>query len=104
MRLSLFAVALGAVTSVSARQFSYDAPAGRSTGRRVNRRPDEAWQHVVKGADVASGRSLGEDSILTNFNLRANKVDPASLGVDTVKQISGYLDNEEEDKHLFYCQ
>jgi cathepsin A (carboxypeptidase C) len=26
------------------------------------------------------------------------------LGVDKVKQYSGYLDDEEEDKHLFYCE
>ncbi|AOW03211.1 Alpha/Beta hydrolase protein [Yarrowia lipolytica] len=28
--------------------------------------------------------------------------DPSSLGVDTVQQYSGYVDIEEEDKHLFY--
>ncbi|KAK6460884.1 carboxypeptidase Y precursor [Scheffersomyces coipomensis] len=30
------------------------------------------------------------------------KSTPESLGVDTVKQYSGYLDVEEEDKHFFY--
>jgi len=30
------------------------------------------------------------------------KVDPSKLGVDTVKQYSGYLDDEKNDKHLFY--
>ena len=25
-------------------------------------------------------------------------------GVDKVKQYSGYLDDDEEDKHLFYCE
>jgi cathepsin A (carboxypeptidase C) len=36
--------------------------------------------------------------------MRVKKVDPAALGVDKVKQYSGYLDDEEEDKHLFYCE
>jgi hypothetical protein len=31
-------------------------------------------------------------------------VDPSKLGVDPgVKQYSGYLDDNENDKHLFYC-
>ena len=31
-------------------------------------------------------------------------MDPSSLGVDPdVKQMSGYLDDNENDKHLFYC-
>ncbi|KAH6888705.1 Alpha/Beta hydrolase protein [Thelonectria olida] len=73
------------------------------------RRPDSHWDHVVKGADVQSvwvnkngepHREVGGK--LDNYNLRAKKVDPAKLGVDDTKQYSGYLDDEEEDKHLFY--
>ncbi|KAH7329252.1 carboxypeptidase Y precursor [Stachybotrys elegans] len=74
------------------------------------RRPDSHWDHIVKGADVQdiwvqdengeSRRKIGGQ--LENFNLRARKVDPSSLGVDTVKQYAGYLDNEADDKHLFY--
>merc|ERR1711981_497706 len=41
-----------------------------------------------------------EEMSKANFWTRA--VDPSKLGVDTVKQYSGYLDDEEEDKHLFY--
>lgn len=41
---------------------------------------------------------------LANYNLRANKMDPSKLGVDKVKQYSGYLDDEAQDKHLFYCK
>lgn len=40
-----------------------------------------------------------------NYGLRVNRhadSDPASLGVDTVKQWSGYFDLNEEDKHLFF--
>jgi cathepsin A (carboxypeptidase C) len=41
---------------------------------------------------------------LEQYNLRGKKVDPSKLGVDTVKQYSGYLDDEANDKHLFYCK
>lgn len=45
------------------------------------------------------------DGDLEAYNLRAKKVDPSKLGVDPdVKQYSGYLDDEENDKHLFYCR
>ena len=76
------------------------------------RKPDHTWDYVVKGADVQSvwiENSAGEkereiDGKLEQYNLRAKKVDPSSLGVDKVKQYSGYLDDEENDKHLFYCE
>lgn len=76
------------------------------------RRPDSEWDYVVKGADVQSvwvENKSGEkereiDGKLEQYNLRAKKVDPSSLGIDTVTQYSGYLDDEEEDKHLFYCK
>ncbi|ODV72469.1 carboxypeptidase C PRC1 CYBJADRAFT_152644 [Cyberlindnera jadinii NRRL Y-1542] len=38
---------------------------------------------------------------LPNYTLRG-KHTPESLGIDTVKQYSGYLDIEDEDKHFFY--
>lgn len=73
------------------------------------RRPDSHWDHVVKGADVQGlwAETNGEkhrqiSGRLDNYNLRAKSVDPSKLGVDKVKQYSGYLDDEEEDKHLFY--
>jgi cathepsin A (carboxypeptidase C) len=76
------------------------------------RRPDSKWDHIVKGADVQSIWVQGEDGEshrkvggkLESYNLRAKKVDPSKLGVDDVKQYSGYLDDEENDKHLFYCK
>jgi len=76
------------------------------------RKPDSKWDYVVKGADVQSvwiENAKGEkerevDGRLESYNLRAKKVDPVKLGVDTVKQYSGYLDDEENDKHLFYCR
>ncbi|KAG7290774.1 hypothetical protein NEMBOFW57_000777 [Staphylotrichum longicolle] len=68
------------------------------------------WDHVVKGADVqkmwvqgANGESHRQvDGRLENFNLRVKSVDPSKLNVDSVKQYSGYLDDEANDKHLFY--
>jgi cathepsin A (carboxypeptidase C) len=76
------------------------------------RKPDSTWDYVVKGADVqsvwienANGEKEREiDGKLDTYNLRAKKVDPSKLGVDTVKQYSGYLDDDENDKHLFYCE
>lgn len=69
------------------------------------------WDHVVKGADVQKLWVQGEsgedhrqvDGKLADFNLRVKAVDPSKLGVDKVKQYSGYLDDEANDKHLFYC-
>ncbi|KAI1647599.1 Alpha/Beta hydrolase protein [Daldinia loculata] len=73
------------------------------------RRPDSEWDHVIKGADVQAmwvetdgvkHRKVGGS--LEAYNLRAKNVDPSELGVDKVKQYSGYLDDEANDKHLFY--
>jgi cathepsin A (carboxypeptidase C) len=76
------------------------------------RRPDSEWLNIVRGVDVESlwtENAYGEterelDGKLSKYNLRVKKPDPASLGVDKVKQYSGYLDDEEEDKHFFYCK
>ncbi len=37
-----------------------------------------------------------------NHQLRVKKTNPEILGLDTVKQYTGYIDVVEEDKHLFY--
>jgi cathepsin A (carboxypeptidase C) len=78
---------------------------------KPHRRRDD-WDHVVKGADVqkvwvqdADGESHREvDGRLENYNMRVKSVDPSKLGIDSVKQYSGYLDDEANDKHLFYCE
>ena len=80
--------------------------------KAYTRKPDSAWDHIMKGADIQSvwvennqGQQERElDGKLDAYNLRTKKVDPSKLGVDTVKQYSGYLDDEENDKHLFYCR
>ncbi|KAM3422833.1 Carboxypeptidase [Cercospora zeina] len=81
-----------------------------STPKKHSRKHEREWDFVTKGEEIEqmfSVNSKGEkqreiDGQLEQFNLRTKKVDPKSLGVDTVKQYSGYLDNEEDDKHLFY--
>jgi cathepsin A (carboxypeptidase C) len=76
------------------------------------KRPHGEWDYITKGEDVQSkwvvnAQGVKEreiDGKLSNYNMRTRKVDPEILGVDKVKQYSGYLDDEEEDKHLFYCR
>ncbi|KAF2767887.1 cpy like protein carboxypeptidase [Teratosphaeria nubilosa] len=71
---------------------------------------DKKWDYIMSGKtiqDVWVTNEDGEkereiDGNLEAFRLRTKKVDPKSLGVDKVKQYSGYLDNDEDDKHLFY--
>lgn len=91
---------------------SFDKASFFSTPKPHTRKADREWDHIVKGADVqsvwvenAQGDKEREiDGKLENYNLRVKKVDPSSLGVDKVKQYSGYLDDDDEDKHLFYCE
>lgn len=74
------------------------------------RKSDSSWDKVTRGSDVqrtwvhvdnvAMHREIDGD--LESYSMRSKKVDAAKLGVDKVKQYSGYLDDDEEDKHLFY--
>jgi len=91
---------------------SFEKAAFFSQPKPHARKQDSEWDHIIKGADIQSvwvenehGEKEREiDGKLENFSLRSKKVDPSVLGVDHVKQYSGYLDDEEEDKHLFYCE
>lgn len=91
---------------------SFEKAAFFSPPKPHTRKQDSEWDHIVKGADIQSvwvenenGEKEREiDGRLEQYSLRAKKVDPSVLGVDKVKQYSGYLDDEEEDKHLFYCE
>ena len=83
-----------------------------SAPKSHKRRPDSHWDHIIRGADVQSvwvenengERERDIDGRLNAYDLRAKGVDPGLLGVDPeVKQYSGYLDDTENDKHLFYC-
>jgi cathepsin A (carboxypeptidase C) len=91
---------------------AFDTGSWFSTPKPHKRRPDHTWDHVVKGAEVqklwvqdSNGESRRKvDGRLEDYNLRAKSVDPSKLGIDKVKQYSGYLDDEANDKHLFYCK
>lgn len=83
-----------------------------SLPKKHRRRPDNHWDHITRGADIQSVWVENEngdqereiDGKLEAFDLRTKKVDPTSLGVDPgVQQYSGYLDDNDNDKHLFYC-
>jgi len=82
-----------------------------SSPKKHRRRPDHEWDHIIRGADVqnvwvtnAQGDKERQlDGKLESYDLRVKAVDPSSLGVDPgVKQYSGYLDDNDNDKHLFY--
>ena len=84
-----------------------------SLPKKHTRRADHEWDHILRGSDVQSvwvTNEKGEkerelDGKLETYDLRVKKVDPSALGVDPgVKQYSGYLDDNENDKHLFYCK
>jgi cathepsin A (carboxypeptidase C) len=74
------------------------------------RKADGYWDFHTSGEEIQSVWVTNEngeqereiDGNLEAFKLRTKKVDPRKLGVDDVKQYSGYIDNEEDDKHLFY--
>jgi len=81
--------------------------------KKHTRRPNSYWDHVTSGANIQSvwvenadgEREQEIDGRLEDYSLRTKKVDPSELGVDPdVKQYSGYLDDDKEDKHLFYCK
>jgi cathepsin A (carboxypeptidase C) len=90
----------------------YDNIPFLSIPKKHTRRPDSHWDHIVRGQDVqsvwvenANGEKEREiEGNLETYDLRVKKVDPGSLNIDPdVKQYSGYLDDNENDKHLFYC-
>lgn len=78
-----------------------------SSPKKHTRRPNSHWDHIIKGSDLPSafttktGASKSRDN-LDAYSMRVKAVDPSQLGIDTVKQYSGYLDDDETDKHLFY--
>ncbi|EEY20589.1 carboxypeptidase Y [Verticillium alfalfae VaMs.102] len=72
------------------------------------RKPDSAWDHVVKGAEIHDlwGREGGRREAPPvqrpprELQPPRQEGDPSKLGIDKVKLYSGYLDDEENDKHL----
>lgn len=39
-----------------------------------------------------------------NTGQYVDKFDPSKLGIDAVKQYSGYINDQDTDKHHFYCK
>ena len=83
-----------------------------SQPKKHTRKHDSYWDYITRGADVQSvwvENTKGEkerelDGQLEDYDLRSRSVDPGALGVDpNVTQFSGYLDDNANDKHLFYC-
>lgn len=82
----------------------------QSPPSKATRKPASYWDHISHGTDLASLRTTDANGQshrkisgdLENYTLRTRSVDPSKLGVDKVKQYSGYLDDNEQDKHLFY--
>jgi cathepsin A (carboxypeptidase C) len=75
--------------------------------KKHTRRASHEWDHIVHGQDiqVALTEEGEKDQTLHSYDLRIKKVDPSVLQVDPgVKQYSGYLDDNADDKHLFYCK
>ena len=83
-----------------------------SSPKSHKRKHDSEWDYIVRGEEIQSvwvKDNRGErrrkiDGKLANYDMRIKAVDPTALGVDSVKQYSGYLDDKEDDKHLFYCE
>ena len=82
-----------------------------SAPKKHRRRPASHWDFITAGhgLQATSLEDAGEqgesqiDGHLSPYTLRTKAVDPSSLGVDEgVKQLAGYLDDDENDKHLFY--
>jgi cathepsin A (carboxypeptidase C) len=83
---------------------NFDQMSVKSSPKKHTKRPDDHWDYHVSGEKVAVLGGEGKyEGDLDQYKLRGKKVDPSKLGVDPgVKQYSGYLDDEENDKHLFY--
>lgn len=67
----------------------------------VQKRPDSEWDRIVDGEAMVSSMSIDGKEKLKGTKLRVKN--PSELGVekDEVKQLSGYLDVD-DDKHFFF--
>ncbi|KHN97401.1 carboxypeptidase Y precursor [Metarhizium album ARSEF 1941] len=107
MWLSISTLLLVAATTAAAAAAARAVQGDPAAAEAVNRRSDSFWDYIVKGAEVPAastkpGAHKKLEGDLANYQLRVRQADPAELGVDKVKQLSGYLDDTEQDKHLFY--
>lgn len=69
----------------------------------IKKRPDSEWDVIVDGEKMVSTMSIDGKDKLKGAKLRVKK--PTELGVEDekVKQLSGYLDVD-DDKHFFFCK
>ncbi|KAK6529099.1 hypothetical protein TWF694_004316 [Orbilia ellipsospora] len=67
----------------------------------LSKRSEFWWDFHIKGHQHGP-HAKRSDGYLDNYALRGRTVNPGKLGVDKVKQHSGYLDNNATDTHLFY--
>jgi cathepsin A (carboxypeptidase C) len=67
----------------------------------IKKLPDSTWDHIVDGARMMSAMSGKIDGHEQLKGAKLRIKDPKVLGVDKVKQYSGYLDVE-DDKHFFF--
>ncbi|KAF3936993.1 hypothetical protein ABW19_dt0209182 [Dactylella cylindrospora] len=83
---------------------NFDQMSIKSSPKKHTKRPDEHWDFHVAGKKFGAMDAESKvDGDLDGYRLRGKKVDPSKLGVDPgIKQYSGYLDDDENDKHLFY--
>ncbi|GAV52247.1 hypothetical protein ZYGR_0AG02380 [Zygosaccharomyces rouxii] len=66
------------------------------------RSPKNLYQEIAKGfSNRLESVQVLQSPIDVGYSLRIKQVDPSKLGVDKVKQWSGYLDYE-DSKHFFY--
>ncbi|KAK6525356.1 hypothetical protein TWF694_005495 [Orbilia ellipsospora] len=69
----------------------------------IDKRLNDQWDYQVSGKMLSRrANDTNPRSTLHTYSLRGKTVDPSSLGLDKVKQHSGYLDDATNDKHLFY--
>ncbi len=107
MRVSTIVLGLSASLLAGANDIFANKAA---TADEIHRLPDSDWDHIIRGSDIRHKTSRDtsfepdSDAFVANYNMRAKIVNPSSLGVDSVKQLSGYLDDNQQDKHLFFCR
>lgn len=71
--------------------------------KKAIKRDDKEWDYIISGDQLETMMAKGEHKKLSgnfkNKKLRIKK--PLDLGIDSVKQYSGYLDID-DDKHFFF--
>lgn len=88
----------GQVETNMKRRFAVSNSAGYSKNR--NDRINQAVESPKRRVNRKRFPMVIKDSKYPNYKIRAK--DPSSVGMDNVKQVSGYIDVRDEDKHFFF--